>query len=545
MAETNPNADVNIKVGAEANIDGATKNILSEFDAMEERLRRIGTEEAKALAKQLQAVTRGLSEGAFKSEDVEELAQGFAAIAKDAQISDNAISDFSSILSNAVGRSRQLSDYMRKTKDGATGAERAVNAASRFLDSKMSPATQKINGWVGNIAGKIPGVQSMLSKMPALAGGIGVAFKAALVVAEKLIALSNEYKESIRAWNERRMEVRAENASNDYANRIAQLELEDRKRKEALADAKAMKDAELELQDLQAQRSLSERLQSTPYARERGIMELNEQRAAQRRKMDRTTQATNEDIDEATSERTSLEGRKNALAERIKAVDEELTNAFKRAGMAESERSQYEELLERVEAGDIDDAGMMDQLKAKMGDWMQNLGKSIFGVGNFSTDQAEAEYKKWQDKIRQLAQSRKQMAQQTEGLDLDLAANSRKQAALVKQSEINAAASEAMEEKWRAEEAARKQEIQESLANKKAELMGTGNRLTAMGLGGGNVGVDYGKDIANNTKEMLAILKENIKGYNRKGIAGDNKLNGPNIVPQSSLGDWGKMGWGM
>lgn len=542
MAETNPNADVNIKVGAEANIDGATSSILSEFDAMEERLRRIGTEEAKALAKQLQSVTKGLGKGAFKAEDVEELAQRFAAIAKDSEISDNAIRDLSTSLSNAVGRSRQLSDYMERTKDGATKAERAVNAASKFLDSKMSPATRKISDTVGGLAGKIPGVQSMLLKMPALAGGIGVAFKAALVVAEKLVALNKEFRAGVREWGDRNLGIKAETAANDYANRIAQLDLEDRKRKEALADTKAMAEAELELENLRKQKELSERMQNTPYARERGFLELNEQRAAQRRTMDRRGESIEEDIAESQSERSSLEKRKETLSKRIDEEQAILDKMFSNATEAEGFRSALSELEEYEAKGVKGD--MLDKVKARLTDSVNGI-LSGLGINNMAPEEAEQRRKDFIDKARQQSQNIKQMKQQRQGIDLDLDANKRKQDALEMQRKLNEASKAATEEKWRAEEAARKQEIEESLAGKRAELMSQGNRLTAMGLGGGNVGVDYGKDIAGNTKEMLAIMKENLKGFNRRGIAGDNKLNGPNIAPQSSLGDWGKMGWGM
>ena len=63
-----------------------------------------------------------------------------------------------------------------------------------------------------------------------------------------------------------------------------------------------------------------------------------------------------------------------------------------------------------------------------------------------------------------------------------------------------------------------------------------------MGLGGGNV-IGVEKELSDNMKTLAEVAKEAIQAYNRKSIAGGNSFNGPHLVPERTLGDWGQLGW--
>ena len=540
MAETNPNADVNIKVGAEADISGATGSILSEFETMEARLKRVGTEEAKALAKQLEAVTKGLRVGAFKADDVEAVAIGFAEIKEDAQLSDKAINDFARKLSDSIGRSRQLSDHMSRTSRESSRATDAIKSASDFLDGKMSPAMQKVSSGIGAVVQKLPSVQSLLSKVPALAGGIGVAFKAALVVVEQVGNAINETNRAVRDWHDRRMGIRAENAQNDYTNTIAAYDLADKKRKQALADTQALADAEKEIEDIKARTAMHDKMVETPYSRERGFIEKNEQKKAEERTLNREDERITANLEENTAEKTSLEGRRDALNELINKKQEQLDNLFNKLNIAEKDRSSFGEYAEMLDTGVIDKS-LMEYWKAKTTD----LGKSIMsslGFTDYSPAEADAEMKKVQDEIRRLNQDIKQNKQSVKDIGADIEANEQRKRNLETQQQKNDASKAELESRFKAEAKAIEQERDERIATKKFEIAGQGNRLTAMGLGGGNV-IGVEKELSDNMKTLAEVAKEAIQAYNRKSIAGGNSFNGPHLVPERTLGDWGQLGW--
>ena len=532
MADTN--SDVNINIGAEANLDGATQQILAEFSQVEERLVRIGTTEAKALARQLREATRGLSKGILDPNDVQELAAAFSGITKDAQLTDNAIDDLSTSFENAVKNSRNLSDFMNKTGKHGSATKAALKGMSDALD-KMNPSASRLSSEVGTWVQKIPGVEKLMGKMPMVATGIGVAFKAATALIMTTISAMKEYQAAVRSFTARNLDISGENARNRQTNRVADAELAARKRREELEDTQALRDTEFELTKIKKEQELYDMQATTPYAREREINELNHRRDIEEQEIELKRKRNEEAIEANTQDTKTLDEQKNALDERIKEeekrynimtklqqkyqsmVGEKTQKANVQAqeearlmGLSEGSK-EYEEYVAKQTESLI--SKWMGGAKSWVSDNISDLAASV-GLKELSTSDAEQLWKEYADKERSQKQTLEELKRQRKGLDADSDKLDRQKKNLETQKDVITRMEMARTSKNNAEEAARKNQIMESVANRRVELMGAGNRLTAMGLGGGNAVLDSGKKIASNTDEIKQILKD----YVRQGI---------------------------
>ena len=532
MADTN--SDVNINIGAEAKLDGATQQILAEFSQVEERLVRIGTTEAKSLARQLREATRGLSKGIIDPNDVQELAAAFSGITKDAQLTDNAIDDLSTSFSNAVKNSRNLSDFMNKTGKHGSATKAALKGMSDALD-KMNPSASRLSSEVGTWVQKIPGVERLMGRMPILATGIGVAFKAATALIMTTISAMKEYQAAVRSFTARNLDISGENARNRQTNRVADAELAARKRREELEDTQALRDTEFELTKIKKEQELYDMQATTPYAREREINELNHRRDLEEQEIELKRKRNEEAIEANTQDTKTLDEQKKALDDRIKAeesrynimtklqqkyqsmVGEKTQKANAQAqeearlmGLSEGSK-EYEEYVAKQSESLI--SKWMGGAKSWVSDNISDLAASV-GLKELSTSDAEQLWKEYADKERSQKQTLEELKRQRQGLDADSDRLDRQKKNLETQKDVITRMEMARTSKNNAEEAARKNQIMESVANRRVELMGAGNRLTAMGLGGGNAVLDSGKKIASNTDEIKQILKD----YVRQGI---------------------------
>lgn len=532
MADTN--SDVNINIGAEAKLDGATQQILAEFSQVEERLVRIGTTEAKSLARQLREATRGLSKGILDPNDVQELAAAFSGITKDAQLTDNAIDDLSTSFDNAVKNSRNLSDFMNKTGKHGSATKAALKGMSDALD-KMNPSASRLSSEVGTWVQKIPGVERLMGKMPMLATGIGVAFKAATALIMTTISAMKEYQAAVRSFTARNLDISGENARNRQTNKVADAELAARKRREELEDTQALRDTEFELTKIKKEQELYDMQATTPYAREREINELNHRRDIEEQEIELKRKRNEEAIEANTQDAKTLDEQKKALDDRIKAeesrynimtklqqkyqsmVGEKTQKANAQAqeearlmGLSEGSK-EYEEYVAKQTESFI--SKWMGGAKSWVSDNISDLAASV-GLKELSTSDAEQLWKEYADKERSQKQTLEELKRQRKGLDADSDRLDRQKKNLETQKDVITRMEMARTSKNNAEEAARKNQIMESVANRRVELMGAGNRLTAMGLGGGNAVLDSGKKIASNTDEIKQILKD----YVRQGI---------------------------
>ena len=532
MADTN--SDVNINIGAEAKLDGATQQILAEFSQVEERLVRVGTTEAKALARQLREAARGLSKGILDPNDAQELAAAFSGITKDAQLTDQAIEDLSTSFDNAVKNSRNLSDFMNKTGKHGSATRVALKGMSDALD-KMNPSASKLSSEVGTWVQKIPGVERLMGKMPMLATGIGVAFKAATALIMTTISAMKEYQAAVRSFTARNLDISGENARNRQTNRVADAELAARKRREELEDTQALRDTEFELTKIKKEQELYDMQATTPYSREREINELNHRRDIEEQEIELKRKRNEEAIEANTQDTKTLDEQKKALDDRIKAeesrynimtklqqkyqsmVGEKTQKANAQAqeearlmGLSEGSK-EYEEYVAKQTESLI--SKWMGGAKSWVSDNISDLAASV-GLKELSTSDAEQLWKEYADKERSQKQTLEELKRQRQGLDADSDRLDRQKKNLETQKDVITRMEMTRTSKNNAEEAARKNQIMESVANRRVELMGAGNRLTAMGLGGGNAVLDSGKKIASNTDEIKQILKD----YVRQGI---------------------------
>jgi len=532
MADTN--SDVNINIGAQANLDGATQQILAEFSQVEERLVRIGTTEAKSLARQLREATRGLSKGILDPNDVQELAAAFSGITKDAQLTDNAIDDLSTSFDNAVKNSRNLSDFMNKTGKHGSATKAALKGMSDALD-KMNPSASRLSAEVGTWVQKIPGVERLMGKMPMLATGIGVAFKAATALIMTTISAMKEYQAAVRSFTARNLDISGENARNRQTNRVADAELAARKRREELEDTQALRDTEFELTKIKKEQELYDMQATTPYAREREINELNHRRDIEEQEIELKRKRNEEAIEANTQDTKTLDEQKKALDDRIKAEESRYNIMTK---LQQKYQSMVGEKTQKANAQAQEEARLMGlsegskeykeyvakQTESLISKWMggakswvsdniSDLAASV-GLKELSTSDAEQLWKEYADKERMQKQTLEELKRQRQGLDADSDSLARQKKNLETQKDVITRMEMARTSRNNAEEAARKNQIMESVANRRVELMGAGNRLTAMGLGGGNAVLDSGKKIASNTDEIKQILKD----YVRQGI---------------------------
>ena len=179
-------------------------------------------------------------------------------------------------------------------------------------------------------------------------------------------------------------------------------------------------------------------------------------------------------------------------------------------GLSEGSK-EYEEYVAKQTESLI--SKWMGGAKSWVSDNISDLAASV-GLKELSTSDAEQLWKEYADKERSQKQTLEELKRQRQGLDADSDRLDRQKKNLETQKDVITRMEMARTSKNNAEEAARKNQIMESVANRRVELMGAGNRLTAMGLGGGNAVLDSGKKIASNTDEIKQILKD----YVRQGI---------------------------
>ena len=503
--------------------------MLGEFSKMEERLTRIGTADAKALAKQLKEATRGLSKGAFDPKEIDAVAQSFAGIKEDAQLTDQVISDISSKLSDAQKNSRGLSDWMNKSGRYGGGLRGAFDKISSALD-KMSPKASEFSAHIGRWAQKIPGVSNLIGRMPLLAGGIGIAFKAATAAILAAGDAMKKYQATMREIQARNRKFAEVDAANDATNAGNAIDNRLTKIKQETEAKKAIMNAERELYELEEKEKLYDKQATTANAQTRTFQETQTQRDIEKRQLEDRKKIVEDEIALIQKEREAME-------EKLK--NDELTLTVTSANIKEEEKllAQYEELRgeaykvaerQAKEGGILENSdGWLDavnqyaseNLKAKFMDMGSNVKRMFanalgFKGNDLNTEEAQEEWLRGMTEMRRRRQERKQMEDSVAKQKLAIEAMKDKEAEKIKSKDVLEKQESVRVGRINAEEAARKQEIDERIANRRVELMGAGNRLTAMGLGGGNAVVDSGKKIASNTDEIKQILKD----YVRQGI---------------------------
>lgn len=512
MAEGDGKDDVLIKVGAEADTEGAQQKILAEFDKMRSRLKDIATDEAQALAEQISAVTKGLREGTVDPKSVEAVAAAFTKIASAAELSDREISGFTSQLKTAVDKSRSLSDYMHKVEDGADkGAKFSDDLKGAIAD--ISPEAGRFTGEVGKWLNRIPGVNGLIGSMGKLAGGVAIAFGAVVAAVAGVAKSLRAANDAMRQMEERSRSIRAENAENARTNALGRIDLDASRRKAEADHKKAMLELEKETMEYAYDRAEAEMNINELWGKRR---EWNSMQIARDKAEDAyTNEAKRLDLerDENLAQREDIEKRRNAEEEYLNSLRDQLDAAVAKRDQYKAGRSAIMENAEArqtlIDAGiDVEDPGAWERIKEAIGDGLLDQFKDIksWFNGEENTEEKNQQYEKFFAEARRLQQQIAEQERKVESVDNDLEANRRDMLRISGERSRSDAANVARKNRERAEDVERMRSEEERIAGRRMEMSREGNRLTAMGLGSGNAAANASVETAMNTKAMLGKM---------------------------------------
>lgn len=502
--------DVLINIGAKADVSGAAQRLTAQFSAMEAKLKQVGTAEAQSLAKEISAVAKGLSSGIVDPKSVEELAQAFAKIEKSSQLSDKAIDGLSSKLDNAVKNSRSLSDHMRSVEASSKNSNNGMRAVSDAIDD-LSPKTRSLLDNVGKWANRIPGVGKMLGNIATKVPGIGTAFKLVTAAVVESLAAIRSFNQGVREAEERMMRIRKENSDNERTNAFGNVDLLAARRKSEMADRIALEEARRNLGRIQDEEALYEENSRTAYAKQRQWNATRNERTQAWADITSRGKAIDEEIAENKAARDDIEKKIEAQKRSMEVDDEQLKKRQELVKKYDELRSAQEKALERVAmTGGADDISWLDKINEKLKNGFEDMVKDAAALlgDEVDTSDASALFKSYSDAVRQEAQQMEESKRSLATLENQLAAETRRGEKLGLDKEINKAELGRQGAKEAAEDALVEQERNERLMGQRVAAMGAGNRLTSMGLGGGNAGADPARDTARNTKELLGVSKD-------------------------------------
>lgn len=505
--------DIKIKVGAEADAGDATAKILSEFDKMSRRLKTVATEEAQALAEQISAVTKGLREGTVDAKSVEDVALAFSKIEKTSALSDKAIDGFTSKLKDAVYRSRSLSDQMREVeKESAKSGGFADNLKDSIRD--VAPEAAKISDETGKWLNRLPGVNSLIKSMGGAAGAVGsifLAITAAVVAAAKAM---KDWGAEQREAAQRFRDEKDEDFSNRMKNLSKELDLKAADRKAEYEHRKAM--AELEAKSVQAYRQKADYIaeMTSQTSKQRDLIIQSYDRHYAELANDAERQQLEADQTENAALQEDIKNRQKLLEEESeqnrKRLEEEQA-LLDKSDTLRSRLTKNAELREKLAQQGVDvETATLDKIKETVGGWAEDALTNVksWFTGDMGTDEADEEYRKRRANVRSMTQRGAELKQSAASLATELK-SAQNEGELIKRGiEENDVNKDLIDMKYDARTHAMMRERDERMGEMRTDAMKNGNRLTAMGLGGGNAGADPAKDTARNTHEIVGVLKE-------------------------------------
>lgn len=529
------NSNVNIEIGATSKVADTTDGILDEFERMADMLRKVGTEDARDLEKNLRNAMEALNDGA-SSKGLEEMAVAFSQVKDYSKLSDKAIGDLSTKMDNAVKKSRGLSDAMKKSSDGGGIASRAVNAMSSALD-RLSPKASSITSSVGQWAQKIPGVSNLMAKMPGLASALGLAFKgvtAAIVGAYEAFV---ELNAKVMDAREKYSRWASEDADETKKQRMFEADQKERERKEEERKAQALADAEHLASVAEAKKMHEDTMReggdiAAPIRREE--MEMKYRQATEIHEKDKAGEDLQRSYDAKAAERESIEERRKAAIERRKAIEDDMKARRKDMAELDEQRSESQKRAEKkarelglegaafteyvnVHALDAIGDTLGDKVK-DFGAWSKRMG-AMLGIetsgSKLSVEDATKLFEARREKDRQQNRELAELNREIAGYDAGSATVGRDLEILQRQKDANEKERQALEAAQLRERTQKGRELKMNIDTKRVENMAEGNRLTAMGLGGGDV--SYRRDIAGGVKSLVEIAKE-IRANTHRGL---------------------------
>jgi hypothetical protein len=515
--------DVTLKVGAQMG-EGGEAEMLKRIDELRRRVGEVGTEEARALARQLKTASEALDAGRLDAADVEAIAAALDGVAEGAALSDVNIEQMTSLISDAAKRSRALSDEFRRV-DAETEKSRRRMEGVEGAVADIAPEAKRVTDAIGGWAKRIPGVGSALSKFPGIAKGVGLAFTAVMATVQGVISLMRKADALNREIRDRNLRIADERLANDRANAMGDIDLADRRRQNAERATRAMMEVEAKIaaEDAKAdlrrrQEDMMERGDWSPANQEH--WERQYRRGEEDRQAEMQRRSLDMDMDSNEAERKIVERRAKVVDRQIREEEAVLKAVEEIRRNADEQRSEVRKRAEEAAdasglTGEARSASVAEAMKAYSIDFGKRIAGALGMNPNMSDEEAQALYEQKDDDARRRRQRlidlrRERAGQDAESVRLKADADriARQRVALEKEDAAR------QEERTREDNMLRR-EHEMRMNERKAEIMGAGNRLTAMGLGGGNVGADYGRSIANNTKDILGAIRE----WRRDGAA--------------------------
>lgn len=511
MAEGDGDNDVLIKVGAEADTQGAQRNVIAEFNKMRDRLKDIATDEAQALAEQISAVTKGLKEGTVDPKSVEEVAAAFTKIEKSSELSDRAISEFMSKLKTAVDKSRSLSDYMRMSeRDTGDASDLAGDLKDSITD--VVPEARSITGEVGKWLNRIPGVNGMIRNMGRLAGGIALGFTAVVAAVTAAAKAMKEFGAVQREAYDRSRKIRDENAANAEANDLAKLNNESQRRQQELDHARAMNALNQKSVSIYKEKALYMNEITAATQNEREWMNRRTERRYAFVGVDAEDENIRLDEEDLNRRKAELEEKRRIEQAAYDAEEKRIAEETALMNKSDSMRSKLmrnQELRQQFAEQGVDvETAPIEILNAKIADWADRGAKwaQSFLPGNMDAEEAEADFEKRYWDLRARRQKQRERRQKMSSYDNEEAALRNEESLIAARRDANGVERDMIRMAQQREDLALIREQTERRNEMKLSMGKEGNRLTAMGLGSGNAAASPEKEIADNTRKMVGRL---------------------------------------
>lgn len=532
-------ADITLSVGAEVDTRTAEVDVESTFRSMAQSLDAVGTEEAKSLAERIRAILAAMSKGVVDASEMKALAEVFAAVNKSAGLSNRQIREMSGSIDDAVDNSRHLADALG---DGAEDNERIGMASEKIEDAldALVPGTKSVTSEISQWARKLPGVDALIKKL-------GVSMKSAAAAAAVVFAVvgmtgarkkelrdlehhlrereeskAEEEQGRVTGRKERALERRRKYGADLTQNRAGTVyrvendkgtvrEIEnDFHGEEVLRHRQAMLDVDKRIRDIERE--------SAKIAFEK-VAHYEEQIEHYERAYDaaqRLADLEKEESDMEVRERT-LEDEMAVLRERRKIAEYEEKSVSERMEKLQRYRSEAEKSLtetrkrieEQVKSGEMSETDAADYIKEMLSDTVKNV-TAMTGFELSATD-AQSMFESFDDAIRSLAIRMEEIADEKSDIQYGERAKAATRTEIERDKEEIAAKRARNTELDEKTVSDLKRTERDRVEERRQDIAGTSNRLTQLGLGGGNLGADSAAETARNTKDMVTLMREQLR----------------------------------
>lgn len=505
--------DINISVGAKIDVEAAKAAVLSSFRDIQKKLKEVGTNEARELAKQISQVAKGLSSGEIDFKDAEALAAEFGKAAKFATLSDKKVDDLASHLKKAVYESRSMADSLKKAESGFEKSRKITDGLSGLLD-KIGPKAGGISNSISGWTRSIPGLEGAIGKLGGAAKAAGGWFMVALKTIELGIGAIKDYAATYRKYEDRALRESGEDAVNAQTNATAALDLRIRKIDEELRRKQAIADADFEIAKANKEIAHSQERISAETELQRENLERIHRREMEDLEIEKQKDDLARERAQITEKLNAIEGeggKKSILSERQEAEKARLAEMQKQLDAADKYRSEYERQMEEAQRNgwDTSSSTIAEQVGTKFRAWGIDLGKDMMatlGLNKMGTEEGNQRYEGFRAQVRSQKQLLASLDSQMKTLDADASELRLQGGDIDKKSQVVSAREDVLAKRRDEEDMASERQFTEKVRGIELDNLKGGNRLTAMGLAG-NPMANAEIETANNTKTLVGIAK--------------------------------------